>query len=139
MSIVDKYGVPDHLMDTPWFIEQINAGSPIITVSSEHKIQAAVNNVPGAIGVSIVTNNLESTTLRTRVLRDDGSIVSPTSKATYQCMGDTFNATSYQFKTSLSTTPGCWPFSTFLYSVVRTANVDSECVCLSQRSPLVLC
>jgi heme/copper-type cytochrome/quinol oxidase subunit 4 len=33
-----------------------------------------------------------------------------------------------RFNNALSTSAGCWPFTTFIYSMVRTANVDDQCI-----------
>jgi hypothetical protein len=96
-------------------------------VCSEHKVQAAVVSTPGAIGISQVSAQLESTTLRVRLQKDDGSIVSESVTASYKCLIDTWNATTMRFKPSTSLVETCWTFTTFLYSMVRLDNIAGQC------------
>lgn len=120
----DSSGVALPFMSNPWIIGQEN----ILYVGSEAKIQAAVTNLPGSIGIVIVTNQLEDSTMKARVLKPTGEVVTDSATAAYRCQADTFNLTTFRFKSSLSNEPGCWPFTTFVYTMVRTANVDDQCI-----------
>jgi hexokinase len=60
-------------------------------VQSEPKIQAALANVPGSIGIAMVTNSLESTTLKARLKNTVGDVVADSVTAAYRCQQDTFN------------------------------------------------
>jgi hypothetical protein len=88
-------------LDTPWSIGQPN----IQQVASESKIQAAVINTAGAIGIVMVTSLLEPTTLKARLQKPNGEIVTDSVLASYRCMGDTFNSTTFRYTNSFSNAP----------------------------------
>jgi hypothetical protein len=111
-------------LDHAWTIDQSN----IQAVASESKIQAAVINTQGSVGIVMVTNILESTTLKVRLQKPNGEIVTDSVLAAYRCMPDTFNFTTFRYTNSLSTGAGCWPFTTFVYSLVRANNIGDQCI-----------
>jgi hypothetical protein len=110
-------------LDHAWTKNQSN----IYAVATESKIQAAVSNTPGAIGVVMVTSLIETTTLKARLQKPNGEIVTESVLAAYRCMADTFNSTTFKYSNAVSNAPGCWPFTTFIYSLVRTNNIGDQC------------
>jgi hypothetical protein len=108
--------------------EWVKNQSNIIWVSSEDKVQSAVVNTPGAIGIAGMLATLEEATMKVRVQRPTGEVVSPNLIAAYRCFPDTYNSTSMGFRLSTSTQRGCWPFTTYVNSMVRQENTGDECV-----------
>jgi hypothetical protein len=82
----------------------------------------------GAIGFVVVTALLDSTVTKTRVQNINGDVISDSVTGSYRCFSDTLNRTSLRITSLLSTQAGCWPFTTFIYSMVRSSNIGDQCI-----------
>jgi ABC-type phosphate transport system substrate-binding protein len=90
----DSTGVPEAYWSLPW----LNAKDSLITqVSSDDKVQAAVTNQIGAIGITVVDSGLEVTTQRMRLKKPTGDIITEAALSAYRCTLDTFNVTDLTF------------------------------------------
>lgn len=124
-ATLDADGVVLPYWSMPW----LNQKDSLITqVDNENKVQAAVTNQIGAIGVTVVNSGLEATTQRVRFKKPSGDLVTEAALSAYRCTLDTFNATDLTLALYKSSRVGCWPFSTAVYSVVRSNNAASQCL-----------
>jgi ABC-type phosphate transport system substrate-binding protein len=122
--VLDEYGSNKALADSPWVKNQTG----VVYVGSEYKVQAAVDNLPGAIGIASITSALEETTMRTRLQKKTGEVITESVAASYACFADTFNITNGRFRLPNSKNPDCWTFTTTIYTMVRASNTGDECV-----------
>jgi hypothetical protein len=107
----------------PYLSRQIDN---LLYVGSDYKVQAAVTNQAGSIGIIMANSDLEATTRRFQLKVRSGEVVSDGPLSAYKCITDTFNSTSLRFKFYQSLQSGCWPFTGIVYSMVRTRNYGTE-------------
>jgi hypothetical protein len=118
------------LASSSWLTNQ----SGIVYVGSEEKIQSAVVNLVGAIGIQAVSATLELTTMRARLQKPGGETVTESIVASYRCLVDTYNSTYMRFRNSQSTAPYVLLLLTcFLHPINVTRCTDG--ICLPSISP----
>jgi phosphate transport system substrate-binding protein len=111
----NAYGIAKAYLSSPWLVGQQN----ILSVDGEAKVQAAVINQIGAVGIATVSSLLETSTTRTRLMKSNGEVVTDSVTASYRCMSDTFNSTSYRITNAISKQP-------YVFAATVTYHISSH-------------